>query len=119
MKHLAIALALGLTGCATALPPVIEAIVSAAKPAEAVGDKIVVEGTRGLILAHNAAQGGIALVNPLVRNRVLTAAQVNRYEAIINRVEALAVTGRTTLTVAQRSAEMFNLADELNKMAGR
>lgn len=93
--------------------------VSAITPAAAVGDKVVVEGTRGLILAHNAAQAGIAVVNPLVRNRVLTEAQVDRYEQIVNDIERYSVTGRTTLSVAERTAQLFNLADELNKMGGK
>lgn len=92
---------------------------SVATPAAAAGDKVVLEGTRGLILAHNAVQGAIAVVNPLVRNRVLTSAQVDRYEQIINEVEKLSAEGRTTLTVAQRATAMFNLANELNRMAGK
>lgn len=113
--------AFSLVGCAAAgaLEALSTVAASVATPAQAVGDKVVVEGTRGLILAHNAAQGGIALVNPLVRNRVLTSAQVDRYEQIINEVEQLAVTGRTTLTVAERTARLFNLANELNRMAGK
>ena len=118
-RLLIIAAAFSITGCGAMLPAALDTLVSVAKPAEAVGDKVVVEGTRGLILAHNAAQAGIALVNPLVRERVLTSAQVDRYEQIINRVEELAVTGRTTLTVAQRTSELFNLADELNKIGGK
>lgn len=108
---------LSLTGCTTL--GALGTVVSAVTPAAPIGDKVVLEGTRGLVLAHNAAQAGIALVNPLVRNRVLTAAQVNRYEQIINRVEELAITGRTTLTVAQRTSELFNLANELNVMGGK
>lgn len=121
MKKLVLccAVAVSLSGCATLAGPVLDTLVSVSKPAAATGDKVVVEGTRGLILAHNAAQAGIALVNPLVRNRVLTSAQVDRYEQIINEVEKLAVTGRTTLTVAQRTAALFNLADELNKLGGK
>ena len=118
-RMLVIAAAFSIAGCGAMLPAALDTLVSVSKPAEAVGDKVVVEGTRGLVLAHNAAQAGIALVNPLVRNRVLTSAQVDRYEQIINRVEELAVTGRTTLTVSQRATELFNLADELNKIGGR
>lgn len=116
---LAVAAALSLSACVGPLATVASVATSVLTPAAPIGDKVVVNGTRGLILAHNAVQGAIAIVNPLVRNRVLTAEQVNRYEAILNRVEELAVTGRTTLTAAQRTAEMLNLANELNRMAGR
>lgn len=122
MKKLALivaAMALPLPGCAAMLPAALETVVSLATPAKAVGDKVVVEGTRGLILAHNAAQAGIALVNPLVRARVLTAAQVDRYEQIIDKVEEYGVAGRSTLDAAERTARLFNLADELNRMAGK
>lgn len=120
MKRILILLsAVSLAGCTTLLPAALEGLTSVSTPAAAVSDKVVLEGTRGLILAHNAAQAGIALVNPLVRNRVLTAAQVDRYEQIINRVEELSVTGRTTLSTAERTAELLNLANELNVMGGR
>lgn len=123
MKNMKIAilgvLSAVLVSCAAIAPVALNTLTSISTPAAAVGDKVVVEGTRGLILAHNAAQAGIALVNPLVRQRALTSAQVDRYEAIINEVEKLAVTGRTTLTVAERTAGMFNLANELNVMGGK
>lgn len=120
MKRLGILFAcIALSACAAIAPLALSTLTSISTPAAAVGDKVVVEGTRGLILAHNAAQAGIALVNPLVRQRVLTSAQVDRYEAIINEVERLAVTGRTTLTVAERTAGMFNLANELNVIGGK
>ncbi len=122
MKRFALivaALAMPLAGCAGLASTVLDGVVSVGQPAAAVGDKVVLEGTRSLILAHNAAQGAIAVVNPLVRNRVLTPAQVDRYEAIVNEVERLAITGRSTLTAADRATRLFNLADELNQMALR
>lgn len=117
MRALIVAVAaLSLQACTPAL---LSTAVSIATPAAAAGDKVVVEGTRGLILAHNAAQAGIALVNPLVRSRVLTSAQVDRYEQIINQIEEYGPKGSSALSVAERATRLFNLADELNKMGGK
>jgi hypothetical protein len=115
-RILVIAAVFSMAGCAAALPAALDTLVSVAKPAAATSDKVVVEGTRGLILAHNAAQAGMALVTPLVRNRALSPGQVDRYEFLVNEVEKYAVTGRTTLTVAERAAMLFNIADEFNLM---
>ncbi len=115
------ALALTVSGCAAIGPglAVLDKVVSVAQPAAVVGDKVVVEGTRGLIIAHNAVQGGIAVVNPLVRARLLTSAQVDRYEQLINQAERLAPGARSVLSAADRTAQMFNIANELNALAGR
>lgn len=112
-RMLIIAAAFSMTGCAAALPAALDTLVSVAKPAEAVSDKVVLEGTRGLILAHNSAQGAMALVTPLVRARALSPAQVDQYERLVNDVEKYAVAGRTTLTAAERATALFNIANEL------
>lgn len=116
---LSIAAALSLGACAAAIPAALDTLVSIARPAASTGDKVVLEGTRGLILAHNAFQGANALVIPLVRSGRLSSAQVDRYEQALNRVEQIAPQARSGLSAADRATEMFNFADELNRMAGR
>lgn len=92
---------------------------SASSTISTAGDKVVVQGARGLILAHNAAQGAIAIVNPLVRARVLKAEQVNQYERLIDQTEQLAAGADKSLSIAERTAKLFNIANELNALAGR
>lgn len=116
---LSIAAALSLGACAAAIPAALDTLVSISKPAATAGDKVVLEGTRGLILAHNAFQGANALVVPLVRSGRLSAAQVDRYEAALNRVEQIAPQAHSTLSAADRATELLNIADEFNRMAGR
>lgn len=112
---------LSLSSCAAVGPglSILDKVTSVSQPAAAVSDKVVLEGTRGLVLAHNAVQGAIAVVNPLVRARVLSAAQVDRYEQLINQAERLFSGAGTTLSVAERTAAMLNIANEMNAIAGR
>lgn len=100
-----------------AVGPIAGAIVTASHPAAAVGDKVVLEGTRGLILAHNAVQGSLAVVTPLIRNRVLTADQVNLVESLVNQAERLFAGADATLTVAQRAASLMLIANQLSSIA--
>lgn len=93
--------------------------VTATKPVATVGDKVVISGVRGLILGHNAVQGAIAIVNPLVRSRVLTPAQVDQYEKLINRAEQLRTGAGIAMSIADRAAGLFDIASQLNALAGR
>lgn len=117
-KFMLFAAALSIGACA-ALPTIIETAVSIATPAAAVGDKVVLEGTRGLILAHNAYQGAAAVVAPLIRARVLTSAQVDRVERINNEAESLFNKAHDAKTSAQDAARIMNLANELSTLAGK
>lgn len=108
--------AMSMTACA-ALAPLASIAVSASKPAVAVGDKVVLEGTRGLILAHNAVQGALAIITPLIRARVLTANQVNMVEVLTNQAERLFAGADTTLTVAERAASLMLVANQLTSIA--
>jgi hypothetical protein len=114
-------LALCLTACAGLAATALNTAVSIATPAAAVGDKVVLEGTRGLILAHNAVQGSLAVVTPLIRARALTNDQVNMVEVLVNQAEKLFAGGRTTLNAAERAASLMLIANQLAQIgaAGR
>ena len=99
---LCVAVGISLSGCAT-LAAVAPSVVSAVTPAAATGDKIVLEGTRGLVLA----------------NGKLSREQLLRVRDIDNRIYVLLVAGGNGKTQAQRVAETLNLVDELNRIAGK
>ena len=109
-------LSLVLASCAAL--PVISTVadVVSGPVATAVGNKVEVKGYQGLIVAHNAVQFGITAINPLVRNDVLTPAQVTTYEGLVNEAEDLGIKGRSTLTVAQRTARLLNIASEFESL---
>lgn len=115
---LCVAVGISLSGCAT-LAAVAPSVVSAVTPAAATGDKIVLEGTRGLVLANNAYQGASAALVPLINNGKLSREQLLRVRDIDNRIYVLLVAGGNGKTQAQRVAETLNLVDELNRIAGK
>lgn len=119
MRKLLLVPLLSLAAACAAIPAVLETAVSLATPAAAVSDKVVLEGTRGLVLAHNAYQGAEAIVAPLIRARVLTPAQVDRVEAINNEAERLFSQAHDVKSASTNAAKIFNLANELNKLAGK
>ena len=122
MKKILLIAAAGLSlcGCGAALvTSALQTVVSASRPAEAVGDKVVLEGTRGLVLMHNVFQGGLSVVTPLVDEKKLTPAQVDRFEQIVDEGERLFAGADKTLSNAQRTASILNLSNELYAMAGR
>lgn len=116
---LLVPLSLATASCATLAVPALDAVVSAAKPAAVVSDKVVLEGKRGLILASNAYQAAGAVIVPLIDADKLTAAQVARVSQLNQRVADLLRGTEAGLTLAERAAGVLNAADELNRMAGR
>lgn len=118
-KFLIIAAAFALPGCAAALPVALDTLVSIAKPAEAAGDKVVLEGTRGLILAHNAYQGVAQLATAAVKTGRLSSQQLDAIESANTRALALLNGADTTLSTAERVAGVLNAANEINVALGR
>lgn len=121
MKRLAFVAALALAGCAgpllTAVGTVSDLISSPV--ATVVGDKVTLEATRGLVVAHNAYQGTTAVVTPLVQAGVFNRDQLLKIKALNDRAKALLEGADTTLTAAQRTAGVLSIVDELNRIAGR
>lgn len=83
------------------------------------GNKVILEGTRGLLLAHNAYQGAAYAVAPLVRTGKLPAETVNRIEVLNEKAIALLRGADSTQSIASRSANLFAIADELLKLGGK
>lgn len=110
--------AVSLSACGGLATTALNTAVSVATPAAAVGDKVVLEGTRGLVLAHNAFQGSLAIVTPLIRARKLTPDQVSMVETLINGAERLFAGTGTALTVAERAASLMLMANQLSQIAG-
>jgi hypothetical protein len=122
MKKISIALAaVALSGCAAmSAISAASSVVSALSPAASAGaDRVVLEGTRGLVLANNAYQGASAALVPLINNGKLTRDQLLRVRDIDNQVYGLLTKADSGLTEAQRVAKALNLVDELNRMAGK
>lgn len=111
---IAIPLLLSLSGCAAlGAAGAIANIVSIATPAKAVGDTVVLEGTRALVLAHNAVQGALAIVTPLIKARALSEDQVNRVEALVDQADRLFDKSDKALSDAERAASLMLVANEL------
>lgn len=120
MKRFAIvaaALALPLGGCAAIGGMALSSLVNATAPAAAVGNKVVIEGTRSLILAHNAYQGAVAVVTPLVNADAFDANQLTMIQSLSDNAVKLLDGADATLTEAQRAAAVFTIASQLNQVA--
>jgi hypothetical protein len=86
---------------------------------QVVAGKVTLEGKRGLIFASNAYQAAAAIVVPLIRNRKLTPAQVDQVERLNEQAAAFLSGADRTLSLAQRSAGIFSIADRLYRLAGK
>lgn len=82
-------------------------------------DKVIIEGTRGLILANNAYQAAANGLAPFVANKRFPPATVDRIEKLNNRALFLLQQGDAGMTAAQRAAGVFAIADELSALAGK
>lgn len=115
--------ALCLSACATlgAGGAILDTVTSiTSSPAVKVaGDKVQLEGKRGLVLASNAYQGAGALIVPLINADKLSAAQVDRVETLNKAAVRLLSGADTGLSIASRAAGVFSIADELTRIAGR
>lgn len=98
------------------LPP---SETSASVPVQVIAGKVTLEGKRGLIFASNAYQAASAIVVPLIGSRRLTPAQVDLVEKLNEQAAALLRGTDGALTIAQRSAGLFAIADRLYRLAGR
>lgn len=107
-KHLLVAAALSLAGCAAALPTALNTIVSATQPAKAVGDTVVLEGTRGLVIVHNGYQAAARLAAAAVRSDKLTPAQVDAIEKADATVAYYIDGAGRTLSAAERATGILN-----------
>jgi hypothetical protein len=113
---LSIAVAFSLSGCATMVGPALDAVVSISKPAASVGDKVVLEGTRGLILAHNAYQGAAALITVPVKAKKFNNDQLDMIAKLNDRALALLNGADATLSIAERAASIMLIANQLNSI---
>lgn len=95
------------------------AVPAAATGRATVGDQVVLRGTQGLIVAHNAYQTAAAVATGYVRSGRATPAQLTRIRQLNDRAHSLLQTGGTGLSVAQRAAEVLNIVAELNVFGGR
>lgn len=119
MKKLLIPIAaLSLTGCAAAALPAIGTLVDIARPARQVGDTVVLEGTRGLIIAHNAYQAAARLAAVAVRSNRLTPAQVDAIERADASVAFYMNGAGTTRDAAERATAVLNSTNDILTVLG-
>lgn len=122
LKRCSIALAaLSLAGCtmlrvdapaAAPRPPVTAPPVSTT-------DRVVLEGTRALVIANNLFQGASAALVPALRAGMFTNEQLDKIEALKKRAEWLLAGGDTTLTQAKRAEAVIAIAETLYTMIRR
>lgn len=108
-----------ITSASTAITSVSDLIVKVAPTVKIVGDKVTVEGTRGLILAHNAYQGAANGLAPFVRAKRFDAATVDKIEKLNERAIYLFEKADTGLSLAQRTAGILAIADEFARLRGQ
>ncbi len=114
--------AMSLSGCALgAAASAVETVTSlvSSPSVVVVNGKVQLEGKRGLILASNAYQGASAVLVPLINADKLSPATVNRVDGLNKKAAALLAGTDRTLTLAQRTAAILGVADELSQIGGK
>lgn len=103
---------------------VVPAVTAAKAGAPTVGDQVIMRGSQGLIVAHNAYQGAAALAEGAIRAKLAAGtpfpvATLQRIKVLNDRAIFLLDVGGGGLTQAQRAAEVLNIVAELNVFGGR
>lgn len=113
--------ACAVSACATlgAIGTAVDVLGTPSTAVSATSDKVVLEGTRALTLANYAYAGAANAAVPFVRNKRLPPATVDRIEQLSNRANDLLEKGDSGLTLAQRAAAVFAIADQLNALIGK
>jgi hypothetical protein len=121
---------LAMSACAAA-GAAISVLGSLSPSVQTSGDKVVIEGTRALVLANNAYQAAANGVAPFVAAKRFTPAQVDQIERYNNCANALlqgddaaatqacGTTAGKVITTADRAASVFAIADQLLKLKGQ
>jgi hypothetical protein len=130
---LALAASMSIAGCAAlgAASSVVSILGHVSPSVSVAGDKVVLEGTRSLILANNAYQAAANGLAPFVAAKRFTPAQVDQIERYSNCANALlqgddatassacGVAVGKALTAADRAAKVFAIADTFSRMIGK
>lgn len=119
LKLAVLAFACLMTPACAAIGPAVAVFGSISPSVHATGDKVILNGTRALILANNAYQGAALSVAPFVAAKRFTPSDVNRIEKLNDRALQLLQEGDAGMTVAQRAAGVFAIADELTRLTGK
>ena len=111
-----------LNGCAAV--PVVSAVsaisdVVASKAVRSTHNTVTIEGTRALVLAHNAYQGAAELATLAIKSGRLSDDQVRKIVQLNNRATAILEDTGEALTATKKAAALFALADEINRALGR
>jgi hypothetical protein len=130
---LALAIGMSVAGCAAvgAASSVISVLGTVSPSVSTTGDKVVLEGTRALVLANNAYQAAANGLAPFVAARRFSPDQVNQIERYNNCANALlqgddatastacGMTVTKALTAADRAAKVFAIADQFSRMISK
>lgn len=90
-------------------------VVAAVDEAQGV---VLIRGTQSLIIAHNAYQGAVAAVTPMVSAGVFNREQLDKLSSMSDRALHLLTKGDEGQSVASRAAEVFQIARDLDVIAG-
>jgi hypothetical protein len=112
-KLLVIGAAFTLASCSALLPVAISGVVDAVTPAKSVGDTVVLEGKRALVLAHNAYQGTAMIAYQLIEADKLPPSRVDQIEAANAKILVLLDDAETHLSDAERAVAVLNATSEL------
>ena len=95
------------------------AAVTAIAPISSAGDKVVLEGTRALILAHNAYQAAAEAGVLAVKSGKLSPAQLDALSKANDRALALLGDASSGISAADKAAGIFAAVNDMNKAMGR
>jgi hypothetical protein len=133
MSVLAIAACISMSACAAlgVAASAVNVLGQISPSVKTTGDTVVIEGTRGLILANNAYQVAANGIAPFVAAKRFSPDQVDRIEKASNCANALLQGDDATaaascgtqvgsaLTAADRAAKVFAIADEFSRLTGK
>lgn len=124
MKRFLIAAAasLSLSGCTPALMLAAEtagSVIAANTAAPTTDNRVIVAGTQGLIVAHNAYQGAAAVAEAAVRAGLVTGDKLNQLEKLNNEAKYYLDQADRGKDVAANVARVFNLIPQIRALAGR
>lgn len=110
--------ALALSGC-LGVASAVSVLGSVAPHVQTAGNKVVMEGTRALIIAHNAYQFVGRTAAAAIRTGKVPPATVDRIEKLNDRAGAILEGGGAAQNAASRAAELLAITDEMQRLIGK
>lgn len=117
-RGLMVMLAAAMLPACAAVAPMLGTIGTVSDAISSRGNTVLLGGTKGLLMAHNAYQGAAAIATVAVKSGRLSGNQLNSLDRLNDQALAILVGARSARDQAKAAAELFTIVDRINDLVG-